>query len=407
MGEIRIHRKKIAQIYFNLLFFIYGFVIITCDNKLYLKFIYIVNISIAISFIFEFLFFNKRTIYFNIFFKIYLFFTILAISSTFWSSDFGYSLGKSLTLVLMFLNILMIYNINKIYSNYIYLIYGFFLALIVNFIWLLGLIDLELSYEGWRFPGTVLQANKFVFILISILMMVIYLLARDSTSFIFKIGLSIIFIIILYLVFFTGSKSGLINSLLLIILFIYVSSNINNIPFFLSIFFVGFLLLNNTSIINLVIENTTLEIEYTLNHIVNRFEIFASTIKSGDSDISSSTGHRIYMIQNAFEMWSNSPLLGNGIAAFEIKYIGYSHNNIMELLVSFGVVGLILFYSLYAYLFSRAVKIENIKLKIMFFVFIFIFILFDQSTVSYLNKYKIIALLVIYICMEDTINEKS
>jgi len=391
----------VKRLYFNSLFFVYGFVLIICDNVPYIKYIYTINILIGVSYLVAF-FLYKEKICFNLFFKLYLLFTIYAACSSFLSEDFFVSIKKSLTLALIFINILIIYNINSKYNNYLYLVYGVLLALCVNFLWLIGIIDLELAYKGWRFPGTVLQANNFVFILMFGLMMLIYLITirRPSTHYI--ILLYCLFLILLYLVFFTASKAGLMISIALIILLLFLSLSHQNVPVFFSLIVFCYIVFYYTPLIEKLTTNSILDIEYTWINLLERIETFTSGMSSGAASTETSTGLRIKMLYDAFDMWSSSPIFGNGVAAFEIRYGHYSHNNIMELLVSFGLVGLILYYMLYAYLFFKIIKIKKTQTKTVFFIFLFFFIFFDQSIVSYADKFKILALLIIFLAIEET-----
>ena len=152
-------KASLLEIYFNILFLVYGVSIVLFDNLKYLYILYIINILLGVSFLF---FIRKDKFYLNIFLKIYLIFTLLGMVSIIWSDYFLDSARRFLTLVLILINITVIYNINKKYNNYLYLIYGIFIALFVNFLWLINLIDMGLDYEGWRFQGTILQANEYM-----------------------------------------------------------------------------------------------------------------------------------------------------------------------------------------------------------------------------------------------------
>lgn len=53
------------------------------------------------------------------------------------------------------------------------------------------------------------------------------------------------------------------------------------------------------------------------------------------------------MIQDGWNLFKNRPILGYGISNFAVFYGTYSHNNIIEILVSLGSVGFILYYSIH------------------------------------------------------------
>ena len=58
------------------------------------------------------------------------------------------------------------------------------------------------------------------------------------------------------------------------------------------------------------------------------------------------------MRQKAFELWSQSPIFGNGFEAFS-KIGGfdvYSHCNYLEILCNQGIIGFLYYYGFWAYL---------------------------------------------------------
>jgi len=392
----------VKQLYFNSLFFVYGFVLIVCDNIQYLSYIHVINLLIGVSFLVDF-FLSKDKASINTFFKIYIAFVLLTLLSSFLSEDFVYAARKSLTQFLIFFNIFIIYNINKKYNNYMYLVYGIFFALVINFLWLIGVIDLGLTYNGWRFQGTVLQANNFVFILMFGMMMAIYILSLEETRELFKVIMYTVFIISLYMVFFTASKAGLISSMILAILLVLLSVNYRNIFVVLFMLLAGYIIFSYTELISVILDHSTLDLEYTWVNLLERIDSFSTGVGVGNTSTETSTTLRIKMIHDAFGMWSDSPIFGNGIAAFEIKYGHYSHNNIMELLVSFGLLGFILYYLLYVYMFIQIKKIKKKSLRVIFILFLILFFLFDQSIVSYTGKFKILALFILYLSIQNSI----
>lgn len=53
---------------------------------------------------------------------------------------------------------------------------------------------------------------------------------------------------------------------------------------------------------------------------------------------------RQFLIQAGFQMWTESPLWGHGNEAFRVSFGKYSHNNYIELLANYGLIGFTLFY---------------------------------------------------------------
>lgn len=54
---------------------------------------------------------------------------------------------------------------------------------------------------------------------------------------------------------------------------------------------------------------------------------------------------RMEFIRYGLEMWKQSPVWGNGNEAFRVQYGTYSHNNYIELLANYGLLGFGLFYT--------------------------------------------------------------
>lgn len=79
------------------------------------------------------------------------------------------------------------------------------------------------------------------------------------------------------------------------------------------------------------------------------------------TDYSNSTAIRESMNQVGISMWLDSPIFGNGRAAFR-GYSGFqtwSHNNYLEILTSFGIFGLIVNYWYAIVLFIKALYMRN------------------------------------------------
>lgn len=393
-------KASLLEIYFNILFLVYGVSIVLFDNLKYLYILYIINILLGVSFLF---FIRKDKFYLNIFLKIYLIFTLLGMVSIIWSDYFLDSARRFLTLVLILINITVIYNINKKYNNYLYLIYGIFIALFVNFLWLINLIDMGLDYEGWRFQGTILQANEFAFIINFVMIMIIYISISKKIYVIHRYILLMLFVISLYMVFFTASKSGIIGSIILVGLYFSHIVHPKNFLFIILIGITGYIIITYTNLISLISANTVFDLEETYLNLFSRIEIFFDVLSRGESGVKTSSELRIKMLKDGIEMWSNKPIFGNGMAVFEAKFGGYSHNNIVELLVSVGVIGLFIYYSLHIILFIKILKIRKFKNKIMFLIFLLLFLIYDQAMVSYYGKFEVLALFILYLSIEESI----
>lgn len=115
----------------------------------------------------------------------------------------------------------------------------------------------------------------------------------------------------------------------------------------------------------------------------------------------SSRDERIFFVSKAWEMFVQRPLQGWGIDNFKsyLQYqhywnVTYSHNNYMELLADFGLIGAALFYWLPIRRLACAAR--NLK-KSAFMKFLFamlaIFLILEMATISY--YYRISILLIV------------
>jgi O-antigen ligase len=75
--------------------------------------------------------------------------------------------------------------------------------------------------------------------------------------------------------------------------------------------------------------------------------------------------HRVLLYETGWKMFQKNPAFGSGLASFSEARIGhfkwksigtYSHSNIMEILVSSGLIGFIIYYSIYAVVAKRLLK---------------------------------------------------
>ena len=69
--------------------------------------------------------------------------------------------------------------------------------------------------------------------------------------------------------------------------------------------------------------------------------------------------HRTDMINTAFAMFKERPILGFGLQNFSTRYGAYSHNNFTELLVSFGIVGTCIYYLMYILPITKLINKNN------------------------------------------------
>jgi len=110
----------------------------------------------------------------------------------------------------------------------------------------------------------------------------------------------------------------------------------------------------------------------------------------------SSYSKRTEMIEQGLQLWQQATWFGNGADAFrELSGQGtYSHNNYVELLCNLGLVGALLFYSLYAQVLFRAMQARPVT-RIYCWIVILMLLLADLGYVSYSSKQSIMIVMLL------------
>lgn len=319
----------------------------------------------------------------NIFLGWSIIYILFLLFSTIYSIDPGNSLIKTFQILksLIFANILINSistkkEIEKIYQYFI--ISGFVLITRILFIFPIG----ELGRERIHIPG-LFNANDIGFKLsISLLFVLYFVFLKKKKSIYFILELVILYIFII----FTGSRTAfLFGSLEIILLALLSVRNKAKLLLRTFIFFLFFILFYDEII------NRPIIYDILGKRIESLFNVFM-----GKGEIDNSSLIRINMIKDGINYFFEKPFLGYGIDSYRYMsyYETYSHNNYIELLVSLGVFGTILYYFIYGYIFIKGIVefFKRRKEMLIFSVLIFITLIVDLGTVSYYERYNIFIL---------------
>jgi O-antigen ligase len=202
--------------------------------------------------------------------------------------------------------------------------------------------------------------------------------------------------IILYLIGETGSRKGIIAAILFLIFtmilhwkFIFKQS----VYIGIMVIFMFLLLIAGSS--------------YYLYHTkhFNRVENVFSAIESGNiKKADTSFNKRLQLYNYGWNMAMKHPALGMGLNNFRVVMTGginasrgsYSHSNMIELLVSTGFIGFIIYYCIYVSIFMKLIKIsgqyrkiwtsEIREIYITTLALLGIYVIYDFAMVSYSEK---------------------
>lgn len=117
-----------------------------------------------------------------------------------------------------------------------------------------------------------------------------------------------------------------------------------------------------------------------------RFEGMIKAFTLGKYYGDASTFERLTVVEYAISMWKKNPIWGYGLNSFEYitPFDIYTHCNYVELLFGVGVLGTVLFYSLYVWMIRNMLKVLLInKIFVFFLACTIIFLISDIGYVSY------------------------
>lgn len=178
---------------------------------------------------------------------------------------------------------------------------------------------------------------------------------------------------------FSGSRKGfLIFAIGIILLLLFYSNNIRRFlttALSISIFFV-------------FIYKVVFDLPTLYNVIGKRLESLLNFIMGNTHLIDASMRTRKAMIDEAIMLIKEKPIMGYGHENFRLlsMFDTYSHNNYTEILVSTGIIGLCIYYSLPMFILVLSI-IKRIKLKDneynLIIIYLLIILIMDIGIVSY------------------------
>jgi O-antigen ligase len=184
------------------------------------------------------------------------------------------------------------------------------------------------------------------------------------------------YIVSVIIMLLTGSKQALIYIIFSLVILSILRNGLKLYKYFLPLLLV-------TVVIFLIFNNETL-----YNIIGHRVIDFIGSM-GGDiegANESHSTETRLLMIKLGLDAFMSKPIFGGGWFYFA-SYSGlgtYSHNNYLELLSTYGLIGFIVYYSMFFIVLIRLkslMKVDNYSK--MFFVIILIMFFIDTASVSF------------------------
>ena len=196
-----------------------------------------------------------------------------------------------------------------------------------------------------------------------------------------NIALAIAF---LYVVSLTGGRKYLILPfifLFLILLFKYWRENKSKLIIYITLF----------TLLVLLGVWALIEIPILYSQVGYRFEGLLNFAKGDIYEADSSTLIRAFMIENGWRWFLWRPIQGYGLNNYGVLIADimgshvYAHNNFVELMVDLGLMGLIVYYTIYCFI---IVKLINIKddgtgIRNFFLAYMLCLFIFEVGAVTY------------------------
>lgn len=249
--------------------------------------------------------------------------------------------------------------------------------------------DLIHTKLGSEVLGKDWNANSIGFTLAVSMALLFYLRNRHRKS--KKLFCTILMFIMGVFLIITQSKTSILSIFTSILVYLYVKNRKKTLYFLKRFFFISIVLY------------FLLQIPYVQENIVSHFIGAFKTIldRNSDENIADRSSYlRIMMIQCGINWFKSRPILGYGISNYSILFAKtpiniygtggtYSHNNYIELLVCTGIIGFIVYYSIYMIV-IRKLAVKKNETAYLLIAILIMFLVTDISRVSYYSVHNLL-----------------
>ena len=360
------------------------------SNVLYSNFF---NLLLWVAFLIVFILEKDYRIPFPNIILTYFLFSMFAIASVLWAVKFNLAYSTGMRLIVVTLNLIVLYIMFERYRLEKTVLYGILLGAFYNFLIAFNIIHVSYEiFEFGRFLGTTGNSNKLANVMIISIFSSLVFLSFSTTKGWFKIYNYLSIMLSFYLVVLTVSKKAMILAPLMILLSFSVKSlRLKNIILFFIVAYVGY------KVAEQYVDMDYLATVYEL--VEKRFMGMLDTFHGQSGDQSSE--ERAHLISGGLDAFANHPFIGIGLNNFRVFFGKYAHNNYIELLVGIGIIGMILFYTIYAFLIQKVYQMDASNLRRYFGGMIIVLLVMDMATVTYYNKLILFVLLFMYFMAEN------
>lgn len=333
----------------------------------------------------------------NAYDKWLLAFVVFCFMSVFWALNARVAIGIIWRVILMSVITVSIIssvkdklaNINDVFKVFLCASFVFLFYVLIYFDWSsIGEDRLSDTKSGLNGNGI---AGVFV-----IAIYISCILMSGVKNFLVKSGLFFTICIMLFLILMTGSRSALFLLILPYSIYLFLKMK-RKIYFVFYALCAGFILLYVLFKIPIVYN--------VLGYRIEEMVSILNGVEQGDTS-------RLLLVLYGVEWFQEHPVLGVGINNYRVlstvtaPFVGmdfYAHNNFIELLVDVGIVGTILYYSIYVFLIRKSLRIKSDATYFIAAVLVS-FVIYDNFLVSY---YELSSQFVLASCYAVILNKSK
>lgn len=139
-----------------------------------------------------------------------------------------------------------------------------------------------------------------------------------------------------------------------------------------------------------------MNIPFLYDMVGYRLELMISGLLGGGA-VDASTSTRMGLVEHGINFFLSSPWIGHGganFAALNAFYYRanagcYAHNNFIEILADYGVIGFILYYWIYIFMIAKTIKRlkTTSNLQLMVFSLLVTLLIMEYGFVSYYDRF--------------------
>lgn len=326
----------------------------------------------------------------NVIFFLWSFlFIVMCFFNTLISADIKSSLIVLITVIQSFAVVYLLYCWVKTKNKLIFL---FKTIIILDLVLCIRtLLNLDFSRFGFGKIGYIMGVNsnalaiRFTFAFL--ISLYLYYLEAKKNKIIYMI--SIVFNLTLILI--TGSRRALIITFFCYAIFMFKkSTDISKILKNILLILMGIV----------IIYQLIIKIPELYNIIGSRIQSSMQGFFSSDSSVLGAD--RTDLIEVSIQLYIKKPIFGWGIGSFSVvsgSTLPYSHNNYVELLFATGIIGFLIYYSIYIYILKK-IKFLKIGVKLDDCLLTIIFVALLLSDIASCNYSSIVTISIIAIAIK-------